>query len=73
MARKTTAPADQDAMPALDTSETIDTAAMIEPEPAPPKRVRVYNTRPSNGTVGAIANPLAADIDAWLAAGWKAA
>lgn len=41
-----------------------------EKAPAKPKRVAMRNTKASNGAIGAVANPLETDIDAWLARGW---
>ena len=38
--------------------------------PAKPKSVRLKNTKPGNGTVGAIATPLQKDAPAWRAIGW---
>ena len=37
---------------------------------AKPARVRLKNTRPGNGAVGAIATPLKKDAAAWRAIGW---
>lgn len=48
--------------------------AQADPKPtqAPKKsqRVSVKNTNRANGPIGAIARPLAKDIDVWLAKGW---
>lgn len=38
--------------------------------PAEPKRVKMVNTRPGNGLVGGIAQPLAKDVPAWESRGW---
>ena len=64
MARKKTAPADQ---------ETIEQDAAPETPKAvaKPARVRLKNTKASNGTVGAIATPLQKDAAAWRAIGWS--
>ena len=70
MVRKQIAQADDDVIPELDASETIDIAALTAPKPAKPKRVKLRNTKAANGTVGAIANPLEKDAAAWLNIGW---
>jgi len=57
MARKKTAPADQD------TTKTPKIAPLS-------KRVTLKNTRAGNGAIGAIAKPLQKDAAAWRAIGW---
>ncbi len=55
MARKKAAAADQ---------ETTTDA------PNTPKRVKLRNTKRSNGQIGAIARPLTKDADKWRSIGW---
>ena len=56
MAKKKTAPAEQEAVEA--------------PKASTPKRVTLKNTRAGNGAIGAIAKPLQKDAAAWRAVGW---
>jgi hypothetical protein len=50
--------------------ETELVTSDVAEAPSAPKRVRLKNTNPANGTVGDIATPLAADAAAWRAIGW---
>lgn len=38
--------------------------------PAKPKRVKMVNTRPGNGAIGANASPFEKDVPAWETRGW---
>lgn len=38
--------------------------------PKPDEKVKVINHNPGNGEIGGVATPIAADLDAWIAAGW---
>lgn len=60
---------------AKNNAKPLETAQTTSTEDAKaanaPERVKMRNTRPGNGQIGAEANPLAKDVATWEANGWE--